>query len=307
MGIENRIWQALTLLAALLNALVPAYVAMDLFTRGESPPKRQLELNKLSVIGLYFDVRQLGEQASLTVRMPDGQTFNNIASASAIIKNIGTSPILPSDIHENISINVPKPWKIITVSSLGSRFTLHWHKISDNKFEADPTLINPGDSIFITAYMTNLDSDKYLDYSELSKINVQWRARITNMTDFASPQTPSQRNSKSEGWVIIQLVDWALIFTILTAMLFQVLYLQLFKRIHLWDNLKWSIMPSVLISTFVSYSAAESIATYLYPNELTRTYGVYHSFNIPFILLNLALLITLWIKVARQTTVTSHK
>ena len=47
-----------------------------------------------------------------------GKDFANVTTYTAIIQNTGINPILPSDIHEPLSLSATQPWEIITVESL---------------------------------------------------------------------------------------------------------------------------------------------------------------------------------------------
>lgn len=145
----------LTVVVSLITAAVPAYVAYDLWGRGSIPEKR-VQLMRYSNIHPLRDLSALGDRVSIYIKVED-QTFDNLVIARAYLLNAGSSPILPSDFFENLSINVETPWKIVAVENGGffRGVTLKWKRISDTRFEAAPALLNPGDSVPVTIYLTD--------------------------------------------------------------------------------------------------------------------------------------------------------
>lgn len=210
--------------------------------------------------------------------------------ASSSLRNAGTSPILPSDFHENINVTVESPWMIVAVENkwtLGAK--LKWKKISDTRFEAEPTLLNPGDTLYTYIYLTNKQFKQIPTNKEHAEPNIVWSARIVNLRGFTEPPSFLDRylNLKYIGWgIFIHLSGWAVPFVIITAMLFQALYLYLLARAGLLQTMRLATtILLLLVASLLSFAAAESMATYLFPDVLIRMQGIQHEYNAPFIIL----------------------
>jgi len=156
---ETKLWNTLTIIVALLTAVVPAYVTYDLYGRGPTPEKR-IELNKFLTINPMSDLSILGDKIALSLKVED-QVINNLLIKKALLRNIGSSPVLPSDYYENLSINVETPWKIVAVENsrdFAQSPVLRWKRVSDTRFEAAPALLNPGDVVSTNVYLTDVSS-----------------------------------------------------------------------------------------------------------------------------------------------------
>jgi hypothetical protein len=296
MNHENRVWNILGLIVGLLTAAVPAYVAYDVYGRGPIPEK-QVELFQLMTINPLQDLSVLGQDANFVLKYQN-QTFKNLVITNAWITNKGRSPILPGDFYEHLSVSVDKPWKIIAVEDKGIMspgIRLHWKRVTDTRFEADPTLLNPGDRLDPVVYMTNTDlTDVAPARSEPA---LRWNVRIANLREFSSPPNPFG----NYFGVAVQLTGWALPFTLLAATLFQALYLRLLVRGKFLRGWGWWPIILVLLTSLLAYAAAESSATYLFPESLYSILGVDHWINAPWIILHVIVVCFLYWK-ARQTS-----
>jgi len=249
------------------------------------------------------DLSILGDRVTLSVRIEE-ETLDNLVIARTALQNVGTTPILPTDYHQNISVNVLKPWKIIAVEnsqhfSVSQRQNVEfkWKRVNDIRFEADPALLNPGDTVVTHVYLTNTQFEGIAKIPEADRqVHVEWKARITNLPAFAGP--PNRSNATEDSLnIAVLLSGWALPFTIAVAMLFQALYLHLLSRSGQLDVIDLRGISIVLGVSFLSFAAGESISTYLFSNYLTRTAGVKHWMNLPWIILHVALLIVLYRRV----------
>jgi hypothetical protein len=303
---NNRLWQILLILATLLTAFVPAYVAYDLHGKGTVPEKR-VELTQYQTIDPLRDLSALGKKVTLSLRV-ENLAIDNLAIVKALLHNAGRTPILPSEYHENISVNVQKPWKILTVEDDKWGIEFKWKRISDIRFEAEPALLNPGDLVSTTIYVTNTQFKKTPIPDEQSKVNVEWKARIVNLRTFTTPPRSfdlSEKEWERRHWgIYVELGGWSLPFTIVTAMLFQTLYLHFLFQVGFLRGKRLPTILLVLGASFLSFAAAESMATYLFGNSLTRITGVPHWMNAPWIIVHAVVLIILYRKwKSRQTKV----
>ena len=69
MSTEARFWQALSILVTLLTAVLPAYVAYNLFTQGSIPPE-QISLTQFPTDPME-DLSVLGQNIFLSLRIAD--------------------------------------------------------------------------------------------------------------------------------------------------------------------------------------------------------------------------------------------
>lgn len=288
---ENRLWQALSIVVVLLTSAVPAYVAYDLYGRGPAVEKR-VELTRFKFNYMMKGLSDLMEGPVAVTLTVNGQTIDHLLIESTTLRNVGRTPILPSEFHENLSVNVERPWNIVAVESpkKSPGVQLRWKPISDSRFEAEPVLINPGDEVTTNVYLTNTQFKE-----KESEPNIDWRARITNLRAF--DEISGERTVSYS--VSISLSDWAVLFTIVSALLFQAVYLHLMLRAGVLCGWTWRSITLVLGAGLLSFAAAESSATYLFGNDFNEMFGrgVEHWMNAPWIVIHAAVLVFLYIKV----------
>jgi hypothetical protein len=205
MSAEDRPWQVLSVVVVLLTAAVPAYVAYDIYSRGPAPEKR-VELTRIGPIDPMKDLSALGNRVTLSLKV-ENQVMDNLVIAKAFLRNIGAVPILPSDYHEKLSITVNKPWKIVAVENSHDFFQaieLRWKRIANDKFEAEPALLNPGDNVSTNVYLTNTRFASASATEKQPEARVEWNARITNLRGFIEPvlrQNPIRQTKWLIRWV----------------------------------------------------------------------------------------------------------
>lgn len=310
MSTEDRFWQIILTVVGLLTAFVPAYVSYDLYGRG-GLPERKIELEKMSVIDPLQDLSSIGNTVSLQIRSKsESQELDNIFIAKVYLKNAGQSPILPSDYYEKISVNVKKPWKILAVGS-GEQFrnvNFKWNRVADERFEAVPALLNPGDMVSVNVYLTNTEYKIISSDKKREEPNIEWQARILNMTELTNAPVRSINFSSDRWWDVasVNLSGIALPFTICIAMLFLALYLHLLSKVSIIVNMRGISIAIVLGVSFLSFAVAESMATYLFGSFLTKLFGgVNHWMNAPWIILHVIILIFLYVKGRNHARISS--
>lgn len=312
MNHESVPWKVIGLVVGLMTAAVPAYVAYDTYGRGPIPEKR-VELFQQLTVNPLQDLSALGQRASFVLKY-QSQTFKNLVISYASITNKGRAPILPSDFYENLSVTVDEPWKIITVEDRGGPGPkMHWKRVSDKRFEADPTLLNPGDRFDPVVYLTNPKAtENHIDTSA-SKTNalipepdnetpcpgqsppclgtptLKWNARIANLRGFSSP--PEEPLLGPD--VVVQISGWGVPFTVLAAALFQALYLRLLSRAGFLPKWGWWLMLIIVLTSMLAYAAAESSATYLFPEPLYLG-AVETWMNVPWIVIHVLVIAVLY-------------
>jgi hypothetical protein len=294
---ESRAWKVLNLIAILLTAIVPACVA--LYTSPHSNEKR-LEADKPFATNFFAGLNDIKGLYSMSFQV-DGKPVKNIEIVSMAVHNAGLNPIVPSDFYEKLSINSNKPWIILFVVSNDPPVNSVWHKVNDQKFEADPLLLNPGDSVHVNVYVTNSEVDQP-SMSELQNIGLRWSAHILNLKDInIKPNVFSELPHEMWG-AIIMLYGWGLVLTLILSMLFLAEYVYLLFGTVIASGPLWKVILSILGSGFLSLAASESISTYVFPNVFLRVSGISTSMNVPWIVANFVLLLYLWWKSAVART-----
>lgn len=299
MSTEERFWQFVIVLVGLLTVTAPAYVAYDLNQRGPASVKR-VELREHSPIDLKGDLSLLGNQATLSIKIKN-ETLDNLVLKKTWFTNAGKSPILPEDFHENLRVETSKPWRIVAIEN-GNDFTeevkLTWTKISDFRFEAKPTLLNPGDMASVVVYLTNTQSGGVRSDSKPESLKLNWRARVTNLNELT--KVPASVGDSFNQWgFVVHLSGWGLVFTIFAALLFQALYLRLLSQAgYLRTTFSSSIILVVLGTSLLSFAAAECVSYYIFPNYLSLLFGAKnYLMNGVIILGHVTLVIVLYSKV----------
>lgn len=309
MQIDRIILNALGLFTSAIIAAVPVYVTYDVYQKGPSPEK-QLELTRVPPINPMSDLSMLGDRVSFSIRL-EKTAMNNLVIAQGWLKNAGKAPILPTDFHEPLSVNVDKPWKIVAVENkpFPGAVKLKWNRISETRFEADPTLLNPDDRVYALVYLTDT---QYLrgepPRNDENPPTVRWAARILNLKDFSEPPNPFEPRSGDFIGVAVRIEGWGLPFTIVSALLFEALYLVLLWRSTWLLPWRWTSMWMVIGASLLSFSAAEAIATYLFGSSLTDIIGLQpidHWLNAPWIVLHSMLIALLFWQVRRTSAVST--
>ena len=172
MNNENLFWKVISIIVVLLTAVVPAYVAYDLHSFGPVPEKH-IQLEQWPPINALRDISPGGIKIKLTL---DDKFINNLFTSQATIRNIGNAPVLPSDYKEKLNVTVNDPWQIVNVSNTFSNgfVQFHWKKVNNTKFEAEPALLNPGDIVMTTLYITNTKLGSISTSEKPSEAHITW-------------------------------------------------------------------------------------------------------------------------------------
>lgn len=291
MGLEKRLLLWAGIVVPLASIALPIYVSYELHRRGPIPEKK-IVLTKRAESDVMSTLSLFAGKARISLQM-ENENINNLVISDAMLKNAGTSPILPKDYYENISVNVKKPWKILAVEDKYG-ISFKWKKMSDSKFEAEPALLNPGDTVYTSVYVTNTQIKKGSALSTKDRPNVKWKARILNMRGFTTPPKVPRKMPDDIMNPFISFTPKAGLFTIAIAILFQALYLHFLSLTGYVKTITLRTIPWILGITFLSWAAAESTATYLFRPSYTMILGVSHLMNAPWIIANAVILIILY-------------
>jgi len=236
------------------------------------------------------DLSALGDRVSLSLKIED-KVMNNLVIAKAILRNVGAVPIVPSDYHEKLSVNVGKPWRIVSVENSNEFYRgvqLRWRRVSDTRFEAEAALLTPGDIVSTNVYLTNTQFTGASSPEKQPDATVEWTARITNLRAFVQPPGLLERVRQRSFGVDVHLSGWALPFTIFAALVFEAVYLHLLGRARFLRGWTSRSIALVLAASLLSFAAAESSATYFFGDPLNEVLGLpmNHWLNAPWIVLH---------------------
>jgi len=234
MLLETRIWQALHVLAILVTAFVTLYGA---FYVPSAFTEKRLQRSLFFAGDVTSALSALGDRIKLSILI-DNTPVNNLVLLIGSISNTGSVAIIPSDFYENLSINVDKEWKILLAKNSTGKEHPVWKKVNDQKFEASPELLNPGDSITVNVYATNtqhLTQDQTLHQLQiLQELNPIWSAHILNLksiTESTNPITEITRDPFSTVAPIVLLYGSALVVASVGAIFFMTIYINLLYSI----------------------------------------------------------------------------
>jgi hypothetical protein len=295
MKLERRTWQILNLLVILVSPIPPIFLAQYANITG---PEKLLESNQIFPTNFIPGLTALGDRLSLSMSL-DQRPIKNLVSATMLLTNTGKAPILPSDFVENLSINVSKPWSILTVVANDPPVSSNWHRVSDQKFEADPPLINPGDEVRANVYLTNTELD-HPSQSEINDIDLGWATHVVNLRKIEVRENIITSESSHVWGAVIYLYGWGLVATIVLSVLFMSEYIYLLYNTIIITNPRYKVIIWIVSVGLLSVAAAESLATYLFPTFIYKIFGTLNWMNIPWIAANFGLLVYLWWRAYRE-------
>jgi hypothetical protein len=215
---------------------------------------------------------------TVTFKM-DGKEMTNLRVVHSTITNVGRSPIEVADTFKPLSVSVSSPWQLLAVvnsqATTQQSISPTWTRVDDRTMAFEPLLINPGDHIDVDVFATDpqASSDKALDNPEM-----KWDARIRGMRSLIIAEDSFLtflNRPRPEVFPYIQIMQESpgVLFTLIVGPLGQALYILL---LHALNLLRPNLATLALLvgTAFVSYCAAESYATYIFPTVLTAMSGV---------------------------------
>jgi hypothetical protein len=281
-------------LLALLQVVLPIWTQRHIYIEGPNPPK-QVAVRYFPLEDPLSDINQIGANLSLNIKVR-GQSISNILVEQTNLINTGEAPILPSDFVSNLSLKVAPPWQIVTIknasSSHGNTIPVKWLKVTDREFQAPPTLLNPGDIIWVKVFLNDpaLNGVKAENIVPIPKL--QWGGHIINLTKFSYPPNITTRVKQRTAYFpfVVSLEGSALLFTIVIFLASLSLYLVLMQKAKAFE--RWNIKSAVvmILLTFISLASAEAAATYIFGSMFTDIFGVSNMLNVPWIVANIFLI-----------------
>ena len=127
--------------------------------------------------------------------------------------------------------------------------------------------------VSVNVYLTNTEHKKASSNEKHKEPDVEWRARIVNMSAFTLKPNFFKEFYTYNGRISVNIEGWSLYFTICVAMIFLALYLHLLSKASLICDMRGIAIANVLGASFLSFAAAESMATYFFDNIVDKLFN----------------------------------
>lgn len=288
MSWNDRTINTLNLIVALIAIGVTIILAVYTNSPGANAPK-QLSAQFAGPTDPLSDLET--SPADITVEMKSGgKPLQKIYLFQTSLKNTGTTPVLPGDFFGNIEITTSEPWAIVAVGNARrsgpQSLTVPWSKVSDVKVSAPPTLINPGDNLVVTVYVTAPEKEvEALKWD--SPAPIRWNMRVVNMPAVAVELSPYQEFNSKQGPIIVYVWGWGVPFLAVMFLLSFWLHLTMAVQIKAIAESRVFLVSSALVSALISLCSADAITTYVFGLYPGLDVPVDHWANVPPIVLNM--------------------
>jgi hypothetical protein len=292
-------WSELTvstanLLMSVLALIATIVLALYLSHSGSIPPKSVMT-EFTGPIDPFGDLATSGPKITVDVKVA-GNRLENVYVYRTYLQNTGTAPIIPADFIGNISIEAKDPWTIVAIGKEADASTqtlsLSWTKESATKFSAEPTLINPGDTVTATIYLTTADEEAAKKKKDAdADVPLKWGMRVINLPSVDVRPDPVTRMKDAQGPIMVLIWGWGVPLVLVFFTLSLWIHLTVIIR-GTGRHLTFWHVPWILASGILSVCAAEALTTYVigaWPGVSTNQ----HLANIPPIIANVLLVIGL--------------
>jgi hypothetical protein len=290
-------------LIGIINLMLPLLENNHITLYESVPAPLQISTQIIGPISPLLAFGDYGKLISISAKIGN-KKFDNIFIETAILKNIGRTPIRPEDTYAPLGLKVNAPWQIITIDGFsgGENVIATWSRVKDDEFRTNKILLNPGEQIWATIYLTlqNATPDAQ------PPIDVRWVGRIAGLSQLQLESASewkrtvhSWRYYQRASWGIrVGLSGWGVPFFLAYLVVSELIYLRLLAGLRLlnpWGPFSYGM---VLGATLLSVVAAESTSTFLIPSQFTIYDPIEFWLNAPWIALNgiaiLALAVWLW-------------
>jgi hypothetical protein len=304
MLLEARIWQTLNLIAIIVSALATLYSGL----RVPSPfTEKRLQRSLTAATDVTGQLSKLGDKAKVSIII-DNRPVKNLVLSMTGVTNTGSIAILPSDFYEPLSITVDKQWEILLVQNLFGAQHPIWKKVTDQQFKSSPELLNSGDAIWINVYATNTQHE-HLTYEQVQQFIPVWSAHILNLRNITPKENLfAELNADPLRRIVPFTVDLsgsALVVTLTAAVILMIVYINLLYYLGVLAYGRWKSLAAIIGVGVISLTASEATATYLFPNIVNRIEGISNWLNMPWIVVNFILLVTLSAKAWKKGRTTT--
>lgn len=285
-------------LVGLISVCATIWLGLYIAGRGPIPPK-QLTAEYIGPIDPLTDLKNTGTNISVSVSNGE-QALPRIYIYHTSLTNTGNAPILPSDFFSDIKLSALPNWHIIAVGASpwrGSQsVSVDWKRISDNLYSSSPTLLNSGDEIALSVYLTTSEDVEKAVLLKRDATPIAWEARVSNLPTITVKPDFMTKVQQSGGGLLVNIQGWGVWFFLWIFGLYFALHLFLLRRLALGSKLNFGFFILIFSAAFLSISAADATTTYVF-----GLYGgiidvpVDEWVNIPPLVLNFALIVILYL------------
>ncbi|RXD04879.1 hypothetical protein EQZ23_06995 [Sphingomonas sp. UV9] len=290
----DRTIAALSVAATLLVGWITLNATVDMAAWGGIPPK-SLEANYIGPTDPLSDLSP--RDAAVEVRvLSDGKPVRKLRVVQATLENTGATPILPADMVEPLSIRAEKNWKIVGIANQPllkeTAPQLKWTRVDDGVFKSEPALINPGDMVWATVYLSWTGEGEPPPTTDQA---VSWLARIANLRGIANDKNTLEESIRRSGPIEVHLWGWGVPFTLASFAIYCWLTVLLLARFGLMRPDSRAGLAAVPLTSLLNIAAAEAGATYVFGINPIITVPTSHWANLPPIFANSAMIVGLLI------------
>ena len=223
--------------------------------------------------------------------LSDGKPVHNLRIVQATLKNTGATPILPADMIEPLSLRAEKNWRIVGIANQPllreTAPQLKWGRVDDGEFRSERALINPGDTVWATVYLSWAGEGEPPADREQA---VSWHARIANLRGIALDRNTLDESIRGNGPILVFLWGWGVPFILASFAIYCWLTVLLLARSGLMRPDRRGGLAAVPLTSLRNLAAAEAGATYVFGTNPYISLPISHWANLPPIVANVAMI-----------------
>jgi hypothetical protein len=269
---ENRIWNSLGVLIAIVTMAVPTWLGYEQFKQGGAPAK-SVAMDLIGPIDPLRDLSPLAQGTTLELSL-GAERYSSLVIEQFTLTNEGQTPILAGDFFQPLRVTAKPPWEIVAIRDRGlllDEVQLEWTKLSTSQFEAKPLLLNPGDRIYQTVYLTKQPGaiagrDQNPPKFGEERHHIELSARIVGLRGFAQERTLlDEIEGRSTAMVYLPL--GSVVFLVIVASLFFYWYAWSLGRSGRMTLLSRTGLLVLVLCAALSYATAEVVTYYLFGGD----------------------------------------
>ncbi|QND44660.1 hypothetical protein HB780_02440 (plasmid) [Rhizobium lusitanum] len=260
--------QTIQTTAAVVSLIVTIFavvISTTFQSSGTNIPKK-VEVEYTGPTDPLSDLKETKVDLNVSVSS-EGQNVDRLIFYQTSITNSSNVPILPSDFFGNMKLVSKQPWQIVAIGrskyELAHGVVASWARQSDNEFDSPPILLNPGEALNVTVYLTApeaiISAQKFDDPAPIA-----WDMHIANLASLEETPNPVTRFRTSVGNILVTIWGWG-IWTVLGLFIF---LLGTHLLLLTWSGLVNRLNPLggalVVYVALLSLIAAETINTMIF-------------------------------------------
>ncbi|MBB5576354.1 MULTISPECIES: hypothetical protein [Rhizobium] len=258
---------AVVVLMGLITVGGAVWLGLYLQGRGPIPPK-QLSAEYIGPSDPLQDLQNTGTNISVSISS-GGKPVPKIYIYRASLENTGHAPILPSDFFGDLKLSALPDWHIVAVGNSPWRgaqsVSVDWKRTSDNLYTASPTLLNSGDEIAISVYLTAKEDVETAAVLKGASAPIAFETRVANLPSISlKPNIIMEKAQPVAGGITVEIRNWGVWFFLVIFAIYFALHLFLLRRFASVSKLNYGYLVLIFIASIFSISAAEATTTYVF-------------------------------------------